>query len=307
MTATDSIAAREIVITRVVNAPRDVVFQMFTDPKHLVHWWGPKGFSITIHEIDVRPGGTWRLTMHGPDGRDYLNHIVYKEVSRPERIVFEHQPQHGSEPVSHETTITLTSVGGKTEVVLRMLFASAKQREYVVETYHAIEGGEQTLGRLADLAATQRPGAGHQVLITRTIDAPRELVYKAWTEADRLKLWWGPKGFTNPRCEIDARAGGEMRIDMQGPDGTIYPMSGRYLELMEPERIVFVSSALDQNGWPLFENHHVVTLEAQGDKTRLTIRAQVMSTTEEGAKYLGGMDEGWSMTIDGLVDYLARR
>src|SRR5450631_188479 len=81
---------REIVITRVFDAPRELVFKAWTDPKHLVHWWGPNGFTNTFHEVDIRPGGVWRFTMHGPDGVDYPNRIVFEEIVKPERIVYAH-------------------------------------------------------------------------------------------------------------------------------------------------------------------------------------------------------------------------
>src|SRR6478735_6105977 len=82
--------SREIVASRVFDAPRDLVFKMWTDREHAGNWWGPKGFRTTIHEMDVRPGGVWRFVMHGPDGRDYQNKIVYVEVVRPERLVYDH-------------------------------------------------------------------------------------------------------------------------------------------------------------------------------------------------------------------------
>ena len=89
-TSTESLASREIVVTRVFDAPRELVFKMWTDPKHIAQWWGPKGFTSTIHEMDVKPGGVWRFVMHGPDGVDYQNKVVYLEIVKPERIVYSH-------------------------------------------------------------------------------------------------------------------------------------------------------------------------------------------------------------------------
>src|SRR5262245_64936028 len=96
-----STADRELIFTRIFDAPRELVFAAWTDPQHLAQWWGPQGFTTTIHEMDVRPGGVWRLTMHGPDGRDYRNRIVTLEVLKPERLVFRHEPDRESEPVTH--------------------------------------------------------------------------------------------------------------------------------------------------------------------------------------------------------------
>ena len=83
-------ADREIVISRILDAPRELVWKAMTNPKHVIHWWGPRGFSTTIEKMDVRPGGVWKHVMHGPDGTDYPNKSVFKEVVKPERLVFSH-------------------------------------------------------------------------------------------------------------------------------------------------------------------------------------------------------------------------
>src|SRR5262245_6357165 len=81
---------REISIERVFDAPRDLVFDVWTDPKHVGQWWGPKGFATTTFSMDVKPGGVWRFVMHGPDGRDYENKVTYIKVERPARLVYKH-------------------------------------------------------------------------------------------------------------------------------------------------------------------------------------------------------------------------
>jgi uncharacterized protein YndB with AHSA1/START domain len=153
---------RELVFTRVFDAPRELVFQAWTDPKHVPQWWGPNGFTTTIHEMDVRPGGVWRFIMHGPDGVDYKNRIVYLEVAKPERLVYKHDPEEGSEPVNHQVTVIFVEEGDKTRLTMHMLFPSAAAREYVVKKHRAIEGANQTLERLAEhlpqmAAATKIP------------------------------------------------------------------------------------------------------------------------------------------------------
>jgi uncharacterized protein YndB with AHSA1/START domain len=104
-------ADREIVTTRVMDAPRELVFKAWTDPDHLVHWWGPKGFTNTFHEFDLKPGGVWRFVMHGPDGGDYQNESVFVEIVKPERIVF----HHVSAP-QFQVTVTLAEQAGKTKL-----------------------------------------------------------------------------------------------------------------------------------------------------------------------------------------------
>jgi uncharacterized protein YndB with AHSA1/START domain len=144
-------ADREMVLERTYDAPRELVYTMWTDPKHIVHWWGPAGFTNTVQEMDVRPGGAWRHIMHGPDGVDYKNEATYTEVVRPERLAYEHVAP------KFLATVTFTEAGGKTTVQLRMVFPTAELRNRIVKDHNAIEGGKQTLARLADHLAKNRP------------------------------------------------------------------------------------------------------------------------------------------------------
>ena len=141
---------REIVMERIFNAPRELVFEAWTDPKHVAQWWGPKGFTNTIHEMDVRPGGVWRFVMHGPDGVDYQNRIIYDEIVKPERLVYTHGSGEEGDPGQFQVTVTFAEQGGKTKLIMRMLFESAAERDKVVKEFGAIEGGNQTLDRLAE-------------------------------------------------------------------------------------------------------------------------------------------------------------
>jgi uncharacterized protein YndB with AHSA1/START domain len=138
---------REIAATRIFDAPRDLVWKVWTDPEHVVRWWGPNGFTTTTHSMDVKPGGVWRFVMHGPDGRDYQNKITYLEVVKPERLVYKHGGDK-VEPVNFQVTVTFWEQGGKTRLDMRMVFPSAKARDHVIETYGAFEGLKQHLGRL---------------------------------------------------------------------------------------------------------------------------------------------------------------
>jgi uncharacterized protein YndB with AHSA1/START domain len=143
-------ADRAIVVERTYDAPRELVYAMWTDPKHIIHWWGPTGFTNTVEVMDVRPGGVWRHVMHGPDGVDYKNDATYTEVVRPERLAYQHLAPN------FLATVTFTETGGRTTVRLRMVFATAELRNRIVKDHNAIEGGNQTLGRLADYLATAR-------------------------------------------------------------------------------------------------------------------------------------------------------
>ena len=137
-----ALSDREIVSTRVFDAPRELVFKAFSDRDHLVHWWGPKGFTNTFHEFDMRPGGVWRFVMHGPDGVDYKNESVFVEIVRPERIVFHHlKPVH-----EFQMTVTFVEQDDKTMLTWRMLFKSAAECDKV--KVFAVEANEQNFDRL---------------------------------------------------------------------------------------------------------------------------------------------------------------
>jgi uncharacterized protein YndB with AHSA1/START domain len=133
----------------VFDAPRELVFAAWTDPRHLTQWWGPNGFTTTTQAFDMRPGGVWRFVMHGPDGRDYENRITYDEIVKPERLVYRHGGGEDVEPVRFRVTVTFEDLGGKTRLTMRAVFPSAAERDRVVEEYGAAEGATQTLARLA--------------------------------------------------------------------------------------------------------------------------------------------------------------
>jgi uncharacterized protein YndB with AHSA1/START domain len=147
---------RSIIGTRVFDAPRALVFQAFTDPKHLAEWWGPTGFTTTTHAFDFRPGGVWRFVMHGPDGRDYQNRVTYDEIVPPERIVYRRGGGDDVEPVQFNTAVIFEDLGGnKTRVTWQGRFPSAAERDRVIKEYGADKGLVETMARLAEhLAAS---------------------------------------------------------------------------------------------------------------------------------------------------------
>ena len=146
--------ARSIVIERLIAAPRELVFTAFTTAEHLAHWWGPTGFSITTFAFDFQVGGVWRFVMHGPDGRDYQNRVVFETIEPPARIVSRHGGDaDGLEQASHETRITLEPESDKTRLTWRVVFVSIAERDRIAREYGAVEGGQQTVGRLAAYVA----------------------------------------------------------------------------------------------------------------------------------------------------------
>jgi uncharacterized protein YndB with AHSA1/START domain len=295
----DDYATREIVTTRVFDAPRELVFRAWTDPKALVKWWGPNGFTTTSQEFDLRPGGAWKLVMHGPNGTDYPGEFRFVEIASPERLVLDHV----SLP-KFRLTICFEELGGKTKIIFRQLFDTPQTYQSV--KHLALAGNEQLLDKFAIELAAMGVGS-HEMLMSRVVAAPRELVWKAWTDPVHLAKWWGPRGFSSPRCEVDLRVGGKLRIDMQRPDGTVHPMIGEFLEVVPPERLVFTAIPLDEDGKPIFEATNAVQFHQQGPLTRIDVRATVEKMQGPFAqRFLAGREQGWSESLFRLADLLDR-
>lgn len=138
--------------------------------------------------------------------------------------------------------------------------------------------------------------------MTRTIHVPCDVVFRAWTLRDRFAQWWGPKGFTAPVCDIDVRPGGKMRIHMRAPDGSIYPMTGTFHEVLAPHRLVFSAEAVDPDGAMQISEVVVVSLEPIGSETRLTVHADAVGVAPVAPQMLAGMETGWAQSLDRLAD-----
>ena len=141
-------ADREIVIARSIDAPREVVFKAFTEVRHLAQWWGPEGFTTTTRSFEFRVGGAWDFVMHGPDGTDFSEWITWTEIAPPERIVLLHGESRG-DPNAFQSVLTFEADGAATRLEMRTVFPTKALRDEAVEKYHAIEGGQQTLSKLA--------------------------------------------------------------------------------------------------------------------------------------------------------------
>jgi len=139
----ESNANRELKIVRLLNAPRELVWKVWTEPEHIKHWWGPSGFTNSISKMEVKPGGEWEFVMHGPDGTDYKNKHIYKEVVKPERLVLEHVTAP-----KFLITVTLEEQGNKTLLNWHGLFESAEQLEQVIKVFKADEGMKQNVDKL---------------------------------------------------------------------------------------------------------------------------------------------------------------
>lgn len=314
---TSPTADREIVISRVLDAPRALVWQAWTDPQHVVKWWGPRGFSDTTKQHDFRVGGYWEHMMHGPDGTNYPNKAQFKEIVPQERIVFLLGGGKEAGPGVHFTaTWTFDTVAdGKTRLTGRMVFPTAAMRDLVAKEFGAVEGGKQTLERLSEHLPTMQM---REFVLSREFNAPRQLVWDAWTQAEHLSRWFGPKGCRLTVGAYDFKPGGTFLYGMKFPDG--HEMWGRWIfrEIVPPAKLVVVVSFSDAQGgvtrhplsasWPL-ETLSTTALTERDGKTTLTLRWVAINASEQERQAFDGahdsMTQGWGGTMEQLTAYLA--
>jgi uncharacterized protein YndB with AHSA1/START domain len=308
---------REIIATRVYDAPRELIFKLWSDPQHLAQWWGPRGFTTTTFNMDFKPGGVWRFVMHGPDGTDYQNKITWVDIDAPRKLVYRHGGDKEVEPVNFEVTVTFDDApGGKTKLNMRMVFPSAAAKNFVVEKYGAVEGLRETTTRLGEylpvLNQPERP-----FMISRTFDAPRDLVWKAWIEREQMMQWFGPKTFTITSATQDLRTGGFFHYCMVSTDGKEMWGKWTYREIIPPQRIVWVNSFSDAQGglgrhpfapeWPAEMLSTAIFAEHEG-KTTVTMMWHPINASEaERTTFDAGresMKGGWTGTMERLAEYL---
>lgn len=155
-------------------------------------------------------------------------------------------------------------------------------------------------------ATARKPSATRELTITRIIDAPRALIFKMWTDPKHMAQWWGPRDFTNPVCELDARPDGAIRIHMRGPDGVVHPMTGTFREIVEPERLVFNAVAEDEAGNPLLEALTTITFAEHGGKTKLMVQASAVGIAPVAVQMLEGMEAGWTQSLERLAELVGK-
>lgn len=279
-----------IVMTRLFDAPRGLVFEAITRPEHLARWWGPRRTTLVTCEVDLRVGGAYRFVLRTPDGHEAPFSGTYREIAPPSRLVFTERFELVDAPPS-VVTVELTEVGVQTRLVLTSTFDSVALRDTVLATGMRA-GAEESHDRLGELL-DELVVRGTELVISRELAAPRALVYAAFTKPEHLARWWGPRGFTLEVHDLDVRPGGRFRHTMRAPDGTAYPWEGTYREVVANERLAFDSV--------IHEGVHVatvVTFAEAGGKTTVTVR----QTYSKETVATRGSREGWKQSLDRLVE-----
>lgn len=312
-TETDIDTEAEIRSSRLYAAERGQIYAAFSDVSLLPLWWGPKGFSNTIHVFDLREGGVWNFTMHGPDGSDYPNQKNFTLVEPGRRVEFDHAaPMH-----RFHMTLALEDRAGGTQLSWNMKFEEAEEAEKL--RGFITQANEENFERLESLLA-KLPTVQDSVL-ERVFDASRESVFAAWTQAETLSQWWGPHAFTNPVCEVEAEKGRDYRIVMRSPEGEDYALKGTFLEVTLPWQIALTMdcsehppqwhdvmkpgrSKDDANPAGLILITVTFIAEAE-DRTRVLLRQRFESPEIYQSFMRMDMHSGWNESFDALAALLA--
>jgi uncharacterized protein YndB with AHSA1/START domain len=234
----------ELVMTRTLDAPRDLVWRALTDPEHFSKWWGPKPYTAPLIKMDVREGGNLLWAMESPEGVRHFSGGRFTTVKAPGLLAcvvyFADENGERIEPATlgfppdwdgnQTITFTLDDLGDRTRLTMRQTGIPSGEMRHM-----ATAGWLTSIDKLHESLVE-----GRAMVLERVFDAPRELVWQAWTQREHLDKWWGPDGFTTKTAELDLRVGGVWRHTMKAADGTEFPNRTEYLEIEHPERLVYL-------------------------------------------------------------------
>lgn len=308
--------SNELTLTRVYDAPVKAVWDAWTDPAKAALWWGPRGFTITTHSKDLRPGGHWKYTMHGPDGVNYENKTKYLEVEELTKLVYDHGGNDDNKPL-FRVTVTFSESKGKTTMEMTMAFASAEAAQQSSKFIRKA-GGESTWDRLAEYLESNSSGA-EKFVINRSFNAPIELMFEMWTNPNHFSKWIAPVGFSTEFARVDITTGGSSFFCMANESGIKMFGRAEYVEVVKPHRIVYRQQFCDENEklsrhpmapvWPATMLICVQLTEEGANRTRVTVTSECFGefTAEELEMFKsarGGMTIGWTGSFDKLEEYL---
>lgn len=306
----------EIHITRVYDAPVALVWDAWTDPEQAAQWWGPRGFTITTHEKELRPGGFWHYTMHGPDGVDYPNRTVYLEVEEQRKLVYDHGAYEDRPPL-FRVTVLFSEADGQTIMDMTMALPSPEEAESI-KGFIKKAGGNATWDRLAEYLDHTIHGKDCFV-INRSFNVSREQLFEMWANPDHLAQWLPPTGFEMKLLRADLQPGGSIFFEMtNSADVTMYARFD-YQKIESPHQIVYTQQFCDKHEnlsrhplapvWPATMLTMVSFAEEGPNQTRVTVTSEVVgeATAEELQAFIearGGMTQGWTGSFDKLESLL---
>ena len=287
---------RETSISRVLDAPRERVWQAWTEPEQLKRWFMPHGFTVPECEVDLRPGGRLHMIVRAPDGSEMENDGTFEEIEAPSRLVLTTGAFHGPDGtpmLEVRNTVTFDDVDGKTGLRIDAVVTKASP-EVAAPLAGMQEGWLQSLDKLDALLTGGEPtSAPRQLVATRVLDAPRETVWKAYTDREAVTHWWPPPGQAMDTQEFDLRPGGAWRSTLHGPQGD-FEQNMTFVVVQEPQMLAY-----------LYEPGRVFTtieLADEGGKTTVTVTLAFASAEERTRM----VEENWAQQgLEGSLDRLA--
>ena len=307
----------ELYLERIYDAPIKTVWEAYTDEKQAAKWWGPRGFTITTHSKELKPGGKWNYTMHGPDGKDWPNIATYHEVEKYSRLVYDHGATETTPPLFRVTAVFKELPNNKTKFEMTMALATEEAAKETAKFIKAA-GGNSTWDRFAEYLDKETKNKDTFV-INRSFDAPIATLFKMWTDPNHFSKWLAPTGMNMEFIRAEIKPGGKSFYAMSNDQGFKMYGTVQYLEITSPNKLVYTQQFADEKenisrhpGAPLWPETMLttVTLTEEGpDKTRVTIEWQAHGkyTNAELQAFLkerGGMTQGWTGSFDKLEEYL---
>lgn len=306
----------EIRLVRVYNAPVKLVWECYTDDKHKASWWGPRGFTITTKSKDVRPGGTWVYTMHGPDGKDWPNYTTYHVVDKYTKLVYDHGASAADQNPLFRVTVTFEEFKGKTVMDMTMsLESEAAAKE--ISKFIKQASGNSTWDRLGEYLEEKSSGKD-SFIINRTFEAPLATVFEMWSNPKHLTKWLPPTGFRMEYIKADVRTGGTSFYSMSNGETTMYGKA-EYLDISPVHFMSYIQHFTDKNGnlghhpmaptWPPYMYTGVTFAEESPNETRVTLTTVVHGDATQAERDIfnlakAGMTMGWSGSFDKLDEVL---
>lgn len=289
----NNLEGRELSITRLLNAPRELVWEVWTNPEHIKNWWGPEGFKNSISKMEVTPGGEWEFIMHGPDGTDYKNKHIYLTLIKPEKIVL----HHVSFP-NFIMTATFEAQGDKTLVSLHSVFDSAEQLEHVIRVFKADVGMVQNMDRMERYVTGPAINSKVPFIIERTYNTPVSEVWHAITNKEAMKQWYFDL------ADFKLEVGFEFSFWGKGKEGEDYLHLCKITDVVKEELLRY--------SWRYdgYEGISYVSFELFGEdnKTRLRLTHEGLESfpvTTNNAFAKENFAEGWTYLLtNSLPEFL---
>jgi uncharacterized protein YndB with AHSA1/START domain len=310
----DDIKNRTLGTTRIFNAPLEIVWKVWSDTNHLNNWWGPRGFTQTTFKHEFKENGTWAFVMHGPNGVDYQNDMVYGEIIPMKKIVI----HHNFHP-KFSITATFTVIDSKrTQVDFISIIDDQKVCDSVKD-YAIIGNVEHQMKFETEIAKVTGEIVPIEFVITREFKTDLNSMWKMWTEPSQMVRWLVPKVISAGKCEMDFQRGGFYHYSMISPDGNTSWGKNYYIDIVKNVRLIYVTTFSNANGeitrhplaseWPT-ELLTTINFEAISENsTKIEIRWYPINAEPNEIKCFNdahaGMTMGWSGSLDQLQNIKA--